>query len=302
MKAGFLKEEAVAEAGTATDLEGQYAETLLESERLRAIADPETEPFRSRYEERVLLRKLARQADANAAAAAEGSDERKRAGCVGAAATALLGANFMDTEEAGQARDLLEKALAGMGESDEVDALTIETLNRLGVLAANREEHELSLDLLERALRRYESAVRSVIARVEALTTATAAAEAGTLEASKAESAASVKDAQTLEDLHTLTGFYLAQAYGNCGQATESAKWCQRTMERQLQLKGSGRKDEHAFKPHEWARNASNLSAYFCAENHFGAAESCLHAADAVLRAHRKAEKVCYTYISIYNI
>jgi hypothetical protein len=291
MKAGFLHEATVTEAVSPAALAAQYTEALRESERLRAIVEPDSEPFRSRYEERSLLRRLSQQANANAAAAAKGSEEGDRARFIAAAATAMLGANFMDTEETGQARTLLDKSLPVLSAAAEADTLAIETLNRLGVLAANREEHPLSLELLQRALQHYESACQAVLARVGSLPPAAAAAAAGLLEAGQAEADAAGREARALEDLHTLTGFYLAQAYGNCGQPAESAHWCLRTMRRQLRARGSGRADEHGFKPHEWARNAASLSSYFCAEKHFAAAQSCLHAADAVLRANRRSEK-----------
>lgn len=291
MRAGFLKEDTVTEAVSPAVLATQYAEALRESERLRAIVEPDSEPFRSRYEERSLLRRLSQQANANAAAAPEGSEEGDRARFIEAAATAMLGANFMDTEETGQARGLLDKSLPVLSAAGEADTLAIDTLNRLGVLAANREEHQLSLQLLQRALNRYESARQAVLGHVEALTPAAAATEAGLVEAGQAAANAAVREARALEDLHTLTGFYLAQAYGNCGQPAESARWCLRTMRRQLRARGTGRADEHGFKPHEWARNAASLSSYFCAERHFAAAQACLNAADAVLRANRRVEK-----------
>jgi hypothetical protein len=288
MKAGFLKEDTITEAVPPAALAAQYAEVLRESERLRAIVDPDSEPFRSRYEERVLLRGLCQQAKVNAAAAAEKAEECERARFIEAAATAMLGANFMDTEETGNARILLDQSLPVLSAAGEADVLAIDTLNRLGVLAANREEHQLSLQLLQRALKRYESARRAMPGRVGSPTPAAPAAEANLAEAGQT---AAAREARALEDLHTLTGFYLAQAYGNCGQPAESARWCLRTMRRQLAARGTGRVDEHGFKPHEWARNAASLSSFFCAERHFAAGQACLDAADAVLKANRRAEK-----------
>ena len=52
---------------------------------------------------------------------------------------------------------------------------------------------------------------------------------------------------EQLEDLHTLTCFYLAQAHGNLGARERSASYCHRTMIRQLARRGGSAQGEHAF-------------------------------------------------------
>jgi hypothetical protein len=97
---------------------------------------------------------------------------------------------------------------------------------------------------------------------------------------------------EQLEDLHTLTCFYLAQAclyltsphltsplphlasphlpcfyptqaHGNLGARDRSAAYCHTTMMRQLTRRGCTAQGEHAFQPSEWAKNAQQIAAYY---------------------------------------
>ena len=100
---------------SAAQLETKFKEALVEAKRLREVENPEERPFDSRYEERDLLGKVARQAAANAAAAeAEGSAAARRARVIEALANGLIGKNFMETEEPGSAQAKLEAAIAGL--------------------------------------------------------------------------------------------------------------------------------------------------------------------------------------------
>jgi hypothetical protein len=81
LKSGFLSEENASRAclrgAVGDEVQGQ---ALVEAKRLREVENPEERPFDSRYEERDLLGKVARQAAANAAAAeAEGRAAARRA-------------------------------------------------------------------------------------------------------------------------------------------------------------------------------------------------------------------------------
>ena len=232
----------------AADLEALLSSTLSEAASLRAVRDPDEAPFRSRYTERELLRELQQQASANAAPlglptppGGGGGGSTERARFIEAVAAARLGANLMDTEEGTAARPLLEGAVAvlvagaGARDMDGAEALAIEALNRLGILAANREDQAASLALLQQALERYEPARRAVLARADALSavgdvrrsrrqlSAGAGAESADREAAEEEAAAArvAADAAAVEEAHTLTCFYLAQAHGNDGAAAE---------------------------------------------------------------------------------
>jgi tetratricopeptide (TPR) repeat protein len=231
-------------------------------------SDLEERPFESRYEERDLLGKVARQAAANAAAEAEGSAAARRARVIEALANGLIGKNFMETEEPGSAQAKLEAAIAGLEGVAEESAAHVEVLNSLGVLWANRGETQTSLELFERAIAAHAKA------RTEERVTSDAEA------------------LQRLEDQHTLTTFYLAQAYGNLGERTKSAAHCFETMRRQLARRGKSGGGEFAFDPAQWARNAVDLARYYSAVDRYEVAEHCLRAAEAILVSARHEAKL----------
>ncbi len=250
MQAGFLNEDAKEpEAIDDAALERLHASSMRRAAALRRQHDPEEEPFRSRYEERQLLTRLSRQAAANAAAA-EGSGSGARARMIRTVAEAMLGFNFMDTEEAGQALPRLEAALPAL-EAGGDDLRHVETLHRLGVLKANREEHEAALELLDRASAAYDRA-RSRLADARA--------------PAPSDDEDEPSEAARLEELHTLTCFYLAQAHGNLGHRSESAAYCHTTLQRQLDQRERrvAEGSEFSFDAKDWARNAATLSSYHC--------------------------------------
>ena len=233
MQAGFLgKDEKEPEPSGAAALEALLTTTLDQAETLRAQQDPEEEPYRSRYEERRLLTRLFKQAGANAAAEPDGSDPTARANVVRAISEGMLGMNFMDTEEGGQATSRLESALRVLSDVPGEDVRCIELLNRLGITKANQEEIDDALALLERARAAYERLA-----------------------------AGGEPPSQRVEELHTLTCFYLAQAHGSKGHVAQSASFCQRTMQRQLQRRDAAGAGEHAFNAHECLQRESNPQA-----------------------------------------
>ena len=128
MKSGFLSEEKPPAPVSAAQLETKFEEALVEAKRLREVENPEERPFDSRYEERDLLGKMARQAAANAAAEAEGSAAARRARVIEALANGLIGKNFMETEEPGSAQAKLEAAIAGLEGVAEESAAHVEVL------------------------------------------------------------------------------------------------------------------------------------------------------------------------------
>ena len=68
---------------------------------------------------------------------------------------------------------------------------------------------------------------------------------------------ASVK--RDFESAYTHNLFYLAQAYGNLGDAIKSSKYCHETLERQLAC-GFGKNETNAI---DWAKNCMGISDFF---------------------------------------
>ena len=153
MKAGFLgaKQERPLAAISADALETRFASVQQKAAALREVCDPEEEPYRSRYEERDLLKTFRKQVTANAAAEPEGTEAARRCETVGGIVDMLIGHNFMETEESGHSQPYLEGAVEALAKEAAEGVMHIQALNQLGVLWAVRGETELALELLRRA-------------------------------------------------------------------------------------------------------------------------------------------------------
>jgi len=88
---------------------------------------------------------------------------------------------------------------------------------------------------------------------------------------------ASVK--RDFESAYTHNLFYLAQAYGNLGDAIKSSKYCHETLERQLAC-GFGKNETNAI---DWAKNCIGISDFFQAMGMFQKCSLALLSARAVV-------------------
>uniref|UniRef100_A0A7N8WUZ8 KIF-binding protein n=1 Tax=Mastacembelus armatus TaxID=205130 RepID=A0A7N8WUZ8_9TELE len=73
---------------------------------------------------------------------------------------------------------------------------------------------------------------------------------------------------------YTHTMYYLAQVYRNLGQTERAATYCHCTLQRQLQL--------NQFSPMEWALNAATLSQYYITKGRYMEGRHCLSAATVI--------------------
>ena len=212
MQAGFLKKDTPVEPIPSDALEVKLDECLAACAELRAKPASEEEPYVFRYEEREQLTQLLKQAKANAAAEAGTAiaAAAPRARAIGGVLECWIGINFMDTEELGPAQGRLEAAIEALGDAPAEGVRLIDALNHLGILWANRGESEKALEHLTRA----EALHRELASGGE-----------------NGKAAAALREGEQLADLHTLTCFYLAQAYGGLGQRDHSAAYCHVTMQ-----------------------------------------------------------------------
>lgn len=82
----------------------------------------------------------------------------------------------------------------------------------------------------------------------------------------------------SLEKVHTLTLYYLAQVFGQEGDLDTSAHYCHLTLKRQLEFK-----DYEAI---DWALNAATLSQYYFSKNSLKQSRHLLSAAQYMIDKH----------------
>lgn len=89
-----------------------------------------------------------------------------------------------------------------------------------------------------------------------------------------------VTSEETVEKLHTLTLYYIAQIYGSLEMYMESAIYCHSTLCRQLEHKD--------FDSIDWALNAATLSQFFMEKGVFSLARHHLGAATYILNQYKQ--------------
>ena len=235
--------------------------------KMESRNDPPEEPFRSLYSARKLLLALLAKMDA----CTEPVNEHEDFSVLRSSVQLELALNHTNSEEFSKGGDLLEACLTrleGLPSKVKTASISIQALNQLGVLWGNRDEQQKALECLLKARAVYESHVSLPPPITDS-------------QWLLGEAPSRMEREKAFESSHTLTLFYLAQVYGNLGQAKLSAQYCQTTLSRQLEM---GEYDSL-----EWSLNCATLSQYYMTAGNFAQARHCLAAAGCILR-HFKAD------------
>ena len=163
-----------------------------------------------------------------------------------------LGLNHLETEELSTGERLMGRAMAALlPHSTSFPVPVIDGHNALSLLHTSRARYTAARDALLIAQRTYQA--------VKPFHPSLPAGEWG-----------------VVENLHTLTLYYLAQVYGKMGKRSLSASFCHLCLKRQVE--GGA-----AFDRREWVRNALGLAEYYQQKEQWEDAWHCIKAADAVI-------------------
>ncbi|CAG9461168.1 unnamed protein product [Pedinophyceae sp. YPF-701] len=229
---------------------------LEESVSLLAREDPETQPYRSKYEASDRLEgvadELKHRLQQHAAGADAGRDEESRQILEGvlAAVETQRGLALASTDLTADARRLLERSIPALQKPPGPKwwgGVLQQALNQAAILASNSGEHDLALRALQQAEQLYVS---------------------------------SNNPATPPDGTYQLTLFYLAQVHGLRKDSAASAEYCAATLRSQLELAAP----DAAIDVDEWVGNALGLAEYYLSEDEHAACEWCLHAATRVLK------------------
>eukprot|EP00026_Physarum_polycephalum_P001145 Phypoly_transcript_01146.p1 GENE.Phypoly_transcript_01146~~Phypoly_transcript_01146.p1 ORF type:complete len:545 (+),score=83.59 Phypoly_transcript_01146:1989-3623(+) len=222
----------------------KYQSQLDEAAKLLDIEDPESEPYKSKYQATNILKgildELKQQLEG------QHTDEEKKSLQTNKAILQLkLGALYVETEEMFHGEHSLNDALAALELiSSERPLETLDCLNQLGILWNNRTDYNQSEKYLKKAEELYD---KIDLAKFDETTR------------------------EKIEDQHTLTLFYLAQMYGYCKKTLESATYCRKTLQRQLKSK--------KYVPEEFVSHCLSLSGFYDSENMLDHVRQCVEAA-----------------------
>ncbi len=228
--------------------------------------DPESEPYKSLYKARdhlaVMKDKLTKQCPVEV-------KETHAYKATFAHLKLQFGLNYVQTEETGRGQECFEQIVGEFFEMPLAVYPVLNSLNQLGILWANRSEHDQALKLLLQAKTLYDDC------KNKPPPLSTKDVFYGNIRED------SLRE-RCFEDLHTHTLFYLAQVYSHLDQAKVSAEYCQNTLRRQLET--------NAYDPIEWSLNAATISQYYIGVEQFAQARHCLASAHVVLSRVESAD------------
>uniref|UniRef100_A0A8C5Q904 Kinesin family binding protein n=1 Tax=Leptobrachium leishanense TaxID=445787 RepID=A0A8C5Q904_9ANUR len=236
-----------------------YQRAVTASE-VESKSDPETEPFRSKYRARELLREVRallrpREEEEGSGQQAEAGDgqegedgERLLAAQLGLIEF-RLGVNHTETEEMSAGEEHLVKCgriLERCRMTEECVSVYIQAQNNLGILWADRGEVIVSQRYLESAESLYFQYMKEV---------GKPPMDSDDLFSTEEKKLTEQERSKRFERVYTHTLYYLAQVYKHLKQDERAAQYCHTTLQRQLEY--------DSYNPVEWAINAATLSQYY---------------------------------------
>eukprot|EP00794_Sanderia_malayensis_P013830 gene13830-15275_t len=250
--------------------------------------DPETSPYSSKYEARKIMKDLLSDAEEqiNATDIDEDGDSSECSSqqeddavniwpvipaLLFAAIEYDLGCNYIETEEVSSGEEHLQNCLDYLARVKTKRSLAVTLLlavkGQLGILWSNRTDHEKAVEYFQEAERDYDQYQKDIgIAPLY---------YRDILLHPEERTAKSAKEREDeFEKQHTLTLYYLAQAYSNLGESAKAARYCHITLLRQ--------KETSQYEPADWALNCATMSQYYLTKDMYTFSRYCLACASEV--------------------
>ncbi|XP_002737383.1 KIF-binding protein-like [Saccoglossus kowalevskii] len=232
--------------------------------KLSEEIDPETQPYKSKYEAREILLDL----KSTVQALLNENEEIDDVKFMLATLEYQLGLNFIECEELSSGEEHLNKCLLLLKDNKantKCISTVLASLNQLGILWSARSEFEKSFKFFQSAESLYKDYCHN---------SDTAPYSLNELFLSDDDRLSEHQRHLHMEKLHTLTLYYLAQIYGKLDDKDKSAMYCHTTLQRQLETK--------QYDAIDWAVNCATLSQYYLTADNFTQARHCLASASHI--------------------
>lgn len=244
----------------------QVAEARRVIEQLSLEDDP-TEPFKSKYAGRSMLKNALSRAEEFAMKCDEIEENLSKVRLAQAALHYYIGQVSMEVEEPAEAEKEFSFVLDILGlepVSPHNMNLRLTVHNILATLWSGRQQHDKAHELLDKAKELHAEYVH------------TGALPPHTLDEVFMEEEFTADERNTMfEKSYTNTLFYLAQIYGVKGDNKQAAAHCHITLQRQLES------DE--FEPLDWSLNCATLSQYYVTMGNWSSARHTLSCSSSVM-------------------
>ncbi|XP_065055492.1 KIF-binding protein-like [Rhopilema esculentum] len=251
--------------------------------------DPETNPYKSKYEARKILKDvladLEEQNDVGQIREGDDADDRgvkwdSEEECIRkplqpavyfAALEYELAVNFVETEEIPTGEEHFDSSLNYLKNfnphSPCVISLMIAVKCQQGILWSNRSDHTKALIFIQEAealYEKYKASVGNAPLFYKDILVMNEQKDASTPKERESE----------FEKQHTLTLYYIAQSYSNLGKREESGKYCHITLLRQMETA--------QYDPQDWALNCATLGQYYITKDKYNFSRYCLACASRI--------------------
>ncbi|KAM4608041.1 KIF-binding protein [Discoglossus pictus] len=235
-------------------------------------SDPDTEPFRSKYQARELLREvragLGPREEEEAGHREQGQAEDVLLAVRRGVIEYRLGLNHTETEEMSAGEEHLVRAgkeLERYRGTQEGVSVYVQAQNNLGILWADRGEILVAQVYLESAESLYFKYMKEI---------GKPPIDPDEHFLSEEKQLTEQERSKRFEKVYTHTLYYLAQVYKHLKQYEKAAQYCHTTLQRQLEYDG--------YNPVEWAINAATLSQYYLTKQFYMESRHCLAAANVI--------------------
>jgi hypothetical protein len=291
--------------------------TAIDKCYVQSLNDPETEPYKSKYEARKLFEELYEseipeesdilqkelqtldlieennqfkfiliQSDEQAK---QLSASKKHRHLIRLLLDYHIGVIYSDTEEKGEGESRLRLVLNSIEQvlhHPLLCSLGLNIFNQLIIIRTSYEQYNDTIELAQKAENLYNQSTRIEPYLLRELI--------------EIDSSISTIDRrEEFEQIYTHTLFYLAQIYAKLNQKDQSANYCRLTLERQLSM-FHGDHSKH-FDPLDWATNCATLSQYYMSNHDYATARYCLMCADQMLENVKFDEKLIERQASFHR-
>ncbi|KAL5265395.1 hypothetical protein ACHWQZ_G006193 [Mnemiopsis leidyi] len=225
--------------------------------------DPPTEPFKSKYAGRNMLKSALQRAQSFQPST---DQETSRIRCAQATIFLYIGQVSVDVEEPKEAEKNFQSCLdiLGLETTNKYNiSLLLHAHNLLAAVWSGRGDHDKAYQLLEKAKELHAGYLHSKLPAPKSYD-----------EIFMDEFSSEERNVM-FEKLYTNTLFYLAQVFGVRGDNKQAAAHCHITLQRQLEAED--------FDPLDWSLNCATLSQYYVTMNNYQSARHTLACASSVI-------------------
>lgn len=287
--------------------------TAIDQCYVQSLTDPETEPYRSKYEARKLFEQFY-QEDINESSdilqnelqrldliddkfifiqpnepLQELSSSKKHRFLIHLLLDYQIATIYNDTEEKNEGETRLNSVLQSIEQAlyhPLICSLALHVFNQLLLIRTSYEQYQEAITIGQRVETFYNQSLNIQPYLLRDLITI--------------NPLISMNDRrEEFEQTYTHTLFYLAQIYAKLNQKDQSANYCRYTLERQLAMFHAH--PNHQFDALDWATNCAALSQYYMTNHDYATSRHCLMCADQMLDNVKSHEKFLEQQASFYR-